>query len=276
MIARIILHIIILLILCIPASGFAAAITSAIVPGLNVTGVTAELAIGQSTAFPLLATWKAAGVTAIESYDTANAKMLRAELDGSGNPVGVNFALIENSALYVYSSQQNTLSLGNSSTCAPLNLATGFNLASHACFPPNFQASQFIASVGLANITSLSRLDLQSGRWQTAAVESGTIIGDDFPLLPGEGYVIQSSTVTSGWTSPQLSLTPTTLTVQQGQPGAALTVSIPGAAPLGGTIIDLGSSDPALVDVSAQITVPQGSSSVSVPLTLPDTGLSSI
>ena len=272
MIARILLHILILLILSIPVSGFAAPVISPIAPGLNVTGVTAELVAGRQTAIPLLSTWKVSGVTAIESYDTNSGKMLRAELDGGGYPVGADFPLIENSALYVYSSQLNTLPLGISTTCAPLNLAAGFNLVSHACFPPNFSAFQFIASVGNANITSLSRLDLHSGRWQTAAVDSGTIVGDDFPLIPGEGYVIQAAAVTSGWTSPQLGLTPATLTVWQGQPGTALTVTISGAAPAGGTQIDLVSSDPTLVDVAAQVTVLQGNTSVSIPLTLPDTG----
>jgi hypothetical protein len=275
-IARILLHILILLILSVPVSGFAAPVISPIAPGFNVTGVTAELVAGQQTAIPLLTSWKPLGVIAIESYDANSGKMLRAELDGGGYPVGVDFPLIENSALYVYSSQLNTLPLGNSTSCAPLNLVAGFNLASHACFPPLYQASQFITSIGAANITSLSRLDLHSGRWQTAAVDSGTIVGNDFPLIPGEGYVIQAAAITSGWNSPQLGLTPATLAVQQGQPGTTLTVTISGAAPAGGTQIDLVSSDPTLVSVPAQVTVLQGNTSVSIPLTLPDTGSSSI
>jgi hypothetical protein len=272
MIARLFLHIIILLMAWFPVSGFALPVTSSIAPGLNLTGVPAALVAGQQTAIPLLTLWKPLGVTAIESYDVINGKMLRAELDGSENPVGVDFPLIENSALYVYSTQQNTFSLGNSTSCAPLNLVAGFNLVSHSCFPTNFTASQFIDSVGIANITSLSRLDLQSGRWQIAAVDGGMIVGDDFTLVAGEGYIIQAAAVTSGWASPKLVLTPATLTVQQGQQGIALAVAIPGAAPLGGMIIDIVSSDPALVNVTTSVTIPPGATSVAVPLTLPDTG----
>lgn len=273
-IARILLHILILIILSVPLSGFAAPVLSTIAPGLNVTGVTAELTAGQLTAFPLLSLWKPLGVIAIESYDANSGKMLRAKLDGNGSPIGTDFPLIENSALYVYSTQQSTLSLPDSTTCAPLNLAVGFNLTSHACFPVNYPASQFIASVGTANVTSLSRLDLHSGRWQTAAVDSGTIVGDDFPLIAGEGYIVYASGVVNGWNAQQLSLTPATLTAWQGQPDATLTVSIPDAAPPGGTQISVSSSNSTLVNLASQVTIPQGSSSLSIPLTLPDTGLS--
>ena len=354
---------VLLLMVWFPVSGFAASVTSSVAPGLNVIGVTASLVADKQTAFTLLSVWKAAGVTAIESYNSVNGILLRAELNSDGISVGADFPLVENSALYVYASQQNTLSLGSRPTCAPLNLVSGFNLAGHACFPPNYQVSEFINSVGFTAITSISRLDLPSGRWQTVAVDNGTMVGDDFPLVPGEGYIVHAAAVT-GWTSPQpvisavspsplstfatpgtiaisgnhfkadsvvtingvavstsyvngtllnatvplqsapatltvqvknpdtlhaggyfisesasltiilppLTLTPNALTIQQGQPGGALIVTLPGAAPVGGTTIDLISSDSTLVSVAAQITVPEGATSASVPLSVPDTG----
>jgi hypothetical protein len=275
MIARLLQHIILLLTVLLPVSAFAAPVTSSIAPGLNVVGVTAALVSGQRTAFPLLTLWKPSGVTALEAYDAVSGKMLRAELDESGNPSGADFPLAENSALYLYATQLNTLALGEQASCAPLNLAAGFNLAGYSCFPPDYLASAFLNSAGLAHITSLSRLDLETGRWQTAAVDGGVIVGDDFPLLTGEGYIIQSQAVVSGWTPPApvgIALTPATLTVWQGEPVASLTVSLPAPAPEGGTTIDLVSSDPALVAVAAQVTVAQGNTSASVPLTVPDSG----
>lgn len=274
MIARIITHIILLLTLALPISGIAAPVSVQLAPGLNLVGVTAELVTAQSTAFPLLTMWKASGVTVLEAYNAATGMMQRAELDSGGNPSGSDFTLVENSAIYVYSTQLNTLSLGTSNSCAPLNLSTGFNLSSYACFSADYQAFQFITSVGLANITSLSRLDYISGRWQTAAVDNGTLAGEDFSLTAGEGYIIQSLAV-SGWTAPLdpvFGLTPAALTVQQGQPGATLTATLSGVAPVGGTLINLVSSDPSLVSVPGQVTVLQGDNSVSVPLTVPDTG----
>jgi len=260
--------------MCIPRPGVAAPVSAQVVPGLNVIAVTAPLAAGQVSAFPLLTTWRPSGITVVESYDAANGRMLRAELDGGGNPSGSDFPLIENSALFVYATTTATLSLGDVASCAPLNLAAGFNLAGFACLPAPFTVSEFLNAVGLANIASISRLDTASGRWQTAAVDGGAVVGDDFPLSAGEGYVIHSGVVT-GWTPPAatvIGLTPATLTVWQGQPGASLTVSLAVPAPSGGMAIDLVSSDPALVGVTTPVTVPQGAASVSVPLTLPDTG----
>jgi hypothetical protein len=273
--SRFILHLyLLLLITCLPEMVAAAQVITPIVPGLNVTAVTQSLASSQVSAFPLLTSWQSSGVVAIEAYDPANGKMLRAELDGNGNPAGNNFPLAENSALFVYATTDASLSLGDSGSCSPLNLAAGFNLASFACFPNSFPVSQFLNSIGLANISSISRLDGPSGRWQTAAVDGATVVGDDFPLLAGEGYIIHSSAI-SGWmpTLPAaLGLTPATLTVWQGEPGATLTLSISAPAPTGGSVIDLVSSNPALVGVATPNTIPQGETSVSVPLTLPDTG----
>lgn len=262
------------ILLCLPLVAGAAPISTTLAPGLNLVGVTAELVTGNSSAFPLLSAWKASGVTAVEAYDAVSGKMLRAELDGAGNPSGADFPLVENRALHVYSSQSAIFSLGDSAPCGPLDLAAGLNLASHACFPPNYPVSEFITSIGLTNITSLSRLDTSSGRWQTAAVDSGAIVGEDFPLVAGEGYIIHAGAI-AGWSAP-LSLTPTSLIVQQGQPDVSLTVSIPFTAPAGGAAVDLVSSDPALVAVAAQVTVPAGSSSVSVPLIVPDTGITAV
>ena len=262
-----------LLMVCFPVPGISSELTTAIAPGLNVIGIPSALVAGQQRAFPLLALWQSAGVTAIESHDPVSGKLRRAELDGSPTPSGADFPLVENSALYVYSTKLNTLPLGSSQSCAALNLSSGFNLASYACFPSGYLASNFINSVGLTNITSLSRLDLQSGRWQTAAVSDGTtIVGEDFPLVAGEGYIIHSSAV-SGWSYPSIGLNPATLTVWQGQPGAALTVSLPSQAPTGGTAIDIVSSNPALASASSPVIVPQGATSATVPLTLPDTGI---
>jgi len=246
------------------------------VPGFNITGVTTELAVAHTTALPLLLAWKPFGVTALETYDPLSGTMQRAELDVNGNPSGVDFLLHENSALHVYSSQHNSLSLGISNSCSPLNLGAGFNLASYACFPAIYPVSQFITSAGLSNITSISRLDPSSGRWQTAAVDGGAIVGDDFNLVAGEGYLVQSAAVVSGWTAPSaavITMTPTSMPVWQGQPLAELTISIPGPAPAGGTAIDLVSSDATLVVVAAQAIIGQGNTTVVVPLTLPDTGI---
>ena len=354
----------VLLAICLPAPGSAATFAVPVVSGLNLTAVTAPLMNSYGSAFPLLTTWKSSGITAIESYDAANAKMLRAELDLDGNPSGSDFPLTENAALFVYAAGSAVISADSGASCAPLNLSAGFNLAGYGCFPGSYLASELLHSLGPVAISSISRLDGNSGRWQTAAFDGGTVVGEEFPLAAGEGYIIHAGAV-SEWTSPSpaitgltpsqigaattstnieisgnnfhsdstvtidgldaatsyigatllrtavpsqttsgalavrvknpdlyhaggylisepallavtdppLGLTPAALTVWKGQSGAAMTVSIPFPAPSSGTSIDLTSSNPELVGVATPVVVPQGAISVTVPLTLSDTGI---
>ena len=257
-----------LLMMSVPVSGVAAAISASIVPGLNVTGVTAAQVTSPATAFPLLALWKPSGVTAIESYNAASGTLLRAELDTNGNPSGNNFTLVENSALYVYSTQQSILILGDSSSCSPLHLTVGFNLASHACFPPDYKVSDFLNSLGRNNITSLSRLDLPSGRWQTAAVDDGVMVGDDFWLVAGEGYIIQAAAAVSGWIAPPIILPTINLSPQTTFTGLSLsyqlTLTLDTVAPAGGFPVTLTAVPAGIVTMPASVTIPNGARSVQV------------
>ncbi len=275
MISRVAIYGILMLLLMLPCSVGAASLSATVQPGLNVVAVTEALASGVKSSYPLLTRWKSFSVTAVEAYDPANGTMLRAELDGAGNPVGVDFHLTGQTALYVYSTGPALLDLGNNTSCSPVTLLSGLNFFSYSCFPDSYHASELAHSMGLASLISLSRLDAATGTWQTMAVDGDMVAGDDFILTAGEGYLVQLAAVTV-WNQPvtgtALALTPATLALQQGQPGAVLTVSLPGLAPVGGRVVNLVSSDPSLVSVVPSITITEGLSSVSVPLLLPDTG----
>lgn len=196
----------VLLAICLPAPGSAATFAAPVVPGLNLTAVTAPLLNSFGSAFPLLTTWKSSGITAIESYDAANAKMLRAELDLNGSPSGSDFPLTENTALFVYAADSAVISADSITSCAPLKLGVGFNLAGYGCFPGSYLASELLHSLGPVAISSISRLDGNSGRWQTAAFDGGTVVGEEFPLAAGEGYIIQA-VAASEWSSPAPAIT---------------------------------------------------------------------
>lgn len=78
---------------------------------------------------------------------------------------------------------------------------------------------------------------------------------------------IQVVTVTT-----QLTFTPSTLTLSGGQSGS-LTLSMSGPAPAGGLTVNLGSTAPSIASVPSSAFIPQGSTSVSVPIngTIPGT-----
>jgi len=168
--------------------------------GFNLVAVTGAMQTQFTSAFPLLNDWKARfPVKRIEGYDYQNGAMLRAELDSIGTPGGTDFPLAENGALFVYSDAGADLNLGTIQACAPLSLKTGFNLASYACLPDNYRASDLLRSLGASTVLSISRFDNLSAKWATLGVKDGTVAGEDFALRPGEGYIIYTTGTISGW-----------------------------------------------------------------------------
>ena len=205
-----------------------AAVDVQVRPGFNVVGISQSVRAQYVNAFPLLDAWKAAGITAIESYDHSVNVLLRAEVS-AGTTTGNNFSLIENSALFVYSGNSTVLSLGDVAECSALSLKSGFNLASFFCPPSGFMASDLINSLGISSIQSIAKFDSLSARWVTAAVNGTTIVGEDFPIIPGEGTVIYAAADVTNWITPRQNLTfnPAALTVHQEEAGLSLNLTIP-------------------------------------------------
>lgn len=171
--------------------------------GLNLIGVPAALKSQFPSAFTLLSAWKASSypVTAIEGYHPASGALQRAELSQNNTPTGSDFALTENGALYIHATGNAELNLGEIVSCSAVTLKAGFNMFSYACLPDNFMASDLARSLGLASIQSIARFDQLSGRWLTTAVKAGTTPeGEDFPIIPGEGYLIYTTADVTGWT----------------------------------------------------------------------------
>jgi hypothetical protein len=195
-------------------------------PGFNLSAVTKALRDQHVTAFPLLSAWRQLfGVKAVETYDQTNGKMLRAEMDTAGTPIGSDFPLTENGALFVYADSGAQLTLGDNQSCAVVTLSTGFNLVSYACAPADYAAREMIQSLGTAALLSISRFEKQSAKWSTVAVNGTVIVGDDFPIVAGEGYIVYTAAAVTGWEPPVPSIatvTPQHLLVNQ--PPATVTI----------------------------------------------------
>ena len=168
--------------------------------GFNLTAATGALKAQFASAFPLLNDWKGKGaITAIETYDYATATMTRAELDANGSPNGVDFLLGDNSALFVYAGGRTDLNLGDIVTCGSHSFKNGLTMASFPCLPDNYMASDLLRSLG-AFALSVSRFDTLSARWLSMALTNSTAVGQDFPIRPGEGYLIYTSGDILTWT----------------------------------------------------------------------------
>ena len=167
--------------------------------GFNLTAVTGAMQTFGS-AFPLLNDWKARfPVKRIEGYDYQNRVMQRAELDTAGTPVGTDFAITENGALFVYADAGADLNLGTIQACAPLSLKAGFNLVSFGCLPDNYQATDLFASLGTATVVSISRFDNLTATWVTLGAKDNAAVSQSFPIRPGEGYIIYTTGDINAW-----------------------------------------------------------------------------
>ncbi|MEK6742172.1 MAG: hypothetical protein AABZ15_01065, partial [Nitrospirota bacterium] len=168
--------------------------------GFNLAAVTGAMQTQFTSAFPLLNDWKTRfPVKRIEGYDYQNRVMQRAELDSGGAPIGTDFAITDNGALFVYADTGADLNLGTIQTCAPLSLKAGFNLVSFGCLPDNYQATDLFASLGASTVVSISRFDNLTARWMTLGVKDAAAVSQSFPLRPGEGYIIYTSGDINGW-----------------------------------------------------------------------------
>lgn len=241
-------------------------------PGFNVIGVTKSLHDQYNSAFTLLEEAELQGITAIESYDYVAGTMLRAEKNGAVLS-GDDFPLFENSGLFVYSDAGMSY-VRSQPECSALHIRPGFNLAGFFCLPSGYTAYELINSLGIDKVISISAFDNVSQKWRTAGVADNAVVGEDFLIMPGAGYIIYSSAEIQNWLTPQqkFNFSPNTLTAHQGDADVNLNLTIPYPAPSGGIIVDLSSSNTSVVTVSPTVTVPEGATSVAVPITALNTG----
>jgi beta propeller repeat protein len=148
----------------------------------NVIAVTPAMLSYAQDAYGLLADWGTNGVSAITEYTslTPSVASQTAYLT-NGTPAGSNFSLVPGSFLWIQFNNRQVLDLGVNSSSA-LNLAVGANVFSYTGFPDSYNAYSLMQQIGLNNVLAVRMLDSESGRWRVAEVQSGTVVGDNFPI----------------------------------------------------------------------------------------------
>lgn len=168
--------------------------------GFNLTAVTGAMKSQFASAFPLLSSWKSISpVTALESYDIPTATVVKAELNPlDRSETGADFTLGENSALFVSADNGTNLNLGTISACGSFSFKSGFNMVSFPCQPDNYMASHLLDSLRTSAL-SVSRFDTTTARWVTLTLSDGSMVGQDFPIIPGEGYLLYTGSDVINW-----------------------------------------------------------------------------
>jgi hypothetical protein len=148
----------------------------------NTVAVTAAMMSYAQNAFGLLNIWGTSGVQSITEYTSLVPAITSQTASlSNGIPAGVNFNLTPGSYLWVKFNSGQVLDLGLNNN-SPVNLATGANVFGYTGFPDDYSAYQLLRQIGLNNALSVRMLDSESGRWRTAEVQSGGLIGEDFAI----------------------------------------------------------------------------------------------
>jgi beta propeller repeat protein len=164
-------------------------IISVLVPSLqpvfqnqNIVVVTPAMVSYAQNAYGLLSLWATNGVQSITEYASLTPQVTTqtASLTG-GSPAGVNFPLATGSFLWIHFNGGQVLDLGVNNSSS-INLAAGGNVFGYSGFPDAYSAFTLLRQIGLNNAQSVRMLDSQSGRWRVAEVQSGGVVGDNFPI----------------------------------------------------------------------------------------------
>ncbi|MCP3979263.1 MAG: hypothetical protein GY716_08045 [bacterium] len=160
-------------------------------PGLNLIGLTDSVVAAFPTAFALLGEWTASGVTELRRYDPVEGTFRVARLAPGGGAVeGDDFPIVVGDAIASSATADDSLALAAPTLCAGVSVTPGPNYVSLPCTPPGLRASDWLKELGLSKISSIVRYDVPSGRWQALAVDGPTLVGSDFEIVVGEGYLI--------------------------------------------------------------------------------------
>jgi len=78
-----------------------------------------------------------------------------------------------------------------SSDCRPVELIAGLNATRLRCLPDDYSAHEMLEDLGGDQVVrAIQKFDRDSNRYLTASFSNGVPIGDDFPILEAESYMI--------------------------------------------------------------------------------------
>jgi Matrixin/IPT/TIG domain len=161
--------------------------------GLNLFSYPVETSNG-FTAFDLLTGLGTdAEVNSIDRYNPLTGRYQRASWS-NGTPVGENFAIKRGEAYLVHMKVLKQVTFKGKQDCTNVQLHKGFNLIGIPCPPAAYTAFSALNAMG-SSVVKIIRYNNQSppGIFETASFDlTGNPVGTDFPIVNGEGYVIES------------------------------------------------------------------------------------
>jgi hypothetical protein len=168
-------------------NSFPGATTITLYPGFNMVAIPAEVAYISDLKdwLPILG-W-ATQIKEVHVLDKAIDTFMVLDL---ADPECPSFSLQGGEGLIVYALEKKTITF-LSLRCSPLTLEPGFNLVGISCPQQGYGAYDLLQEHGADMVTSVQRYNSVTGAFETAGFdENGQIVGIDFPIIAGEGYIV--------------------------------------------------------------------------------------
>jgi hypothetical protein len=123
----------------------------------------------------------------VMAYDPATGTYVTLVPGSATNPT---FTLSGGEGLIVYQTREHQVAVFTVD-CASLTLQAGINLVGYACPAEGYTAFDWLTTLGSDSVSAIQRYATETGAFETAAFDqTGQPVGVDFPIVPGEGYLI--------------------------------------------------------------------------------------
>lgn len=124
-------------------------------------------------------------VTKVVAYDSAAGRLVTL-VPGAANPPAT---LQNGQAVIVYAAAEYQAGF-TSVDCSTPTLVSGYNLVGYSCPGGVDSAHDLLNALGSGSVVSIQRYAPEKGAFETAGFDGTTIVGVDFPIVAGEGYVV--------------------------------------------------------------------------------------
>ncbi len=129
-------------------------------------------------------------VEKVSRYNRETGVFEEAVFNPDGTTTGDNFLIVPGEGLELFIREDMEIEISQNN-CPLIDLKMGFNLVSTPCGFGNMTSFSFLSAIGDETvILNIQRFNQDTGKFETAAYFNGGIVGVDFPLIAGEGYIV--------------------------------------------------------------------------------------
>ena len=157
--------------------------------GLQIFGYPAEVPASLNSCFKLYQAFSPQQeINDIAHFNHATGTFERCSFSGG------NDFIVQAGEAYLINSESPTLHIIATAPVCPIFLIKqGINLISHPSPHDTLSCYSWLESMPIINNSSLQKFNTQSGRYETCSLSTASVpTGDDFKILPGEGYILHS------------------------------------------------------------------------------------